>query len=105
MKNCKTDALVEEYIEGRELYVGVVGNRRLQTFPVWEMIFKNLPDDVPNIATRRVKWDAAYQKELGVETEAAKGLSKSPSKRPFPSSANGSSACCRSVATRAWTCG
>ena len=73
----KTDALVEEYIEGRELYVGVMGNRRLQTFPVWEMIFKNLPDDVPNIATRRVKWDAAYQKKLGVETKAAEGLSKS----------------------------
>ncbi len=73
----KTDALVEEYIEGRELYVGVMGNRRLQTFPVWEMTFKHLPDDVPNIATRRVKWDAAYQKRLGVETKAAKGLSKS----------------------------
>jgi D-alanine-D-alanine ligase len=72
----KTDALVEEYIEGRELYVGVVGNRRLQTFPVWEMIFKHLPEDVPNIATRRVKWDTAYQKKLGIDTEAAKGLSK-----------------------------
>ncbi len=72
-----TDALVEQYIEGRELYVGIIGNRRLQTFPVWEMVFNNLPDDIPNIATRRVKWDAAYQKKLGVETEAAKGLSKS----------------------------
>ena len=72
----KTDALVEEYIEGREFYVGVVGNRRLQTFPVWEMIFKNLPDDVPNIATRRVKWDAAYQKQLGIDTQAAEGCRK-----------------------------
>ena len=73
----KTDALVEEFIEGRELYVGVMGNRRLQTFPVWELIFKHLPDDVPNIATRRVKWDAEYQKRLGVETKAARGLTKS----------------------------
>ncbi len=54
----KTDALVEEYIEGRELYVGVMGNRRLQTFPIWEMLFKKMPEDVPNIATRTVKWDA-----------------------------------------------
>ncbi len=77
LEELQTDVLVEEYIEGRELYVGVMGNRRLQTFPVWEMIFKHLPDDVPNIATRRVKWDAAYQKRLGVETEAAQGLSKS----------------------------
>ena len=73
----KTDALVEEYIEGRELYVGVLGNRRLQTFPVWEMLFKNLPDDVPNIATARVKWDIAHQKKLGIETEAAQGISQS----------------------------
>ena len=66
----KTDALVEEFIEGRELYVGVLGNRRLQTFPVWEMVFKNLPPDIPNIATRRVKWDTAYQQEVGIETRA-----------------------------------
>ena len=72
----KTDALVEEFIEGRELYVGVVGNRRLQTLPIWEMTFKNLPDDVANIATRRVKWDTAYQKKLGVETNAAEDISK-----------------------------
>lgn len=71
----KTDALVEEFIEGRELYVGVLGNRRLQTLPIWEMIFKNLPADIPNIATRRVKWDAAYQKEVGLLTQAATGLS------------------------------
>jgi D-alanine-D-alanine ligase len=72
----KTDALVEEYIEGREFYVGVLGNRRLQTLPVWELTFKHLPKDVPNIATRRVKWDAKHQKELGVATNAAQDLSK-----------------------------
>jgi D-alanine-D-alanine ligase len=70
----KTDALVEQFIEGREFYVAVMGNRRLQTFPVWEMIFKKLPDDVPNIATARVKWDPLYQKQLGVTTQAARGL-------------------------------
>ncbi len=72
----QTDALVEEFIEGRELYVGVLGNRRLQTLPIWEMTFANLPSDVANIATRRVKWDTAYQKKLGVQTNAAEGLSK-----------------------------
>ncbi len=73
----KTDALVEEYIEGRELYVGVLGNRRLQTLPIWEMLFKKMPEDVPRIATARVKWDEAYQKEMGIVTQAAKGLDKS----------------------------
>lgn len=72
-----TDALVEEYIEGRELYVGVIGNQRLQTFPVWEMLFQNLPPGVPNIATRRVKWDSEHQKDLGIVTEAAGDLTAS----------------------------
>jgi D-alanine-D-alanine ligase len=71
----KTDALVEEFIEGRELYVGVIGNRRLQTFPVWEMLFKNWPDDVPRIATRTVKWNTKFQKKHGIDTQAAQDLS------------------------------
>jgi D-alanine-D-alanine ligase len=70
----KTDALAEQFIEGREFYVGVIGNRRLQTFPVWEMIFRNLPENIANIATARVKWDPVYQQQLGVTTRAARGL-------------------------------
>jgi D-alanine-D-alanine ligase len=66
------DALAEEYIEGRELYVGVMGNDRLQTFPVWELLFTK--SDVPLIATRKVKWDRKYQEKLGVETSLAENL-------------------------------
>ncbi len=69
-----SDALVEEYIEGREFYVGVIGNQRLQTFPVWEMVFQNLPEDVPNIATAKVKWDEKTQKRFGIDTREAKDL-------------------------------
>lgn len=72
-ENVQSDALVEEYIEGRELYVGIVGNQRLQTFPIWELEFKK-GGDVPLIATAKVKWDYEYQKKLGVETSAAKDL-------------------------------
>ena len=36
------DAIVERYIDGRELYVGVIGNRRLTVLPVWELSFENL---------------------------------------------------------------
>ena len=70
----KTDALVEEYIEGRELYVGVLGNDRLRTFPVWEMDFGTLPEVREGIATRRVKWDRKYQKKHGIKTGLAQGL-------------------------------
>lgn len=72
----QTDALVEEYIEGRELYVGVLGNARLTTFPVWEMDFGNLNGVQARIATRAVKWDRKYQERHGISTHAAKGLSK-----------------------------
>lgn len=69
-----TDALVEEYIEGREFYVGVIGNQRLETFPIWEMVFTGLPEDVARIATAKVKWDRQYQKKYGITTTAAEGL-------------------------------
>jgi D-alanine-D-alanine ligase len=69
-----SDALVEEYIEGRELYVGVLGNDRLRTLPVWEMDFGTLPDVMAGIATRKVKWDRRYQKKHGIRTGAAQNL-------------------------------
>jgi D-alanine-D-alanine ligase len=69
-----SDALVEEYIEGRELYVGVLGNDRLKVLPVWEMSFGSLPENLPAIATRKVKWDRGYQRRYGITTAAAVDL-------------------------------
>ena len=63
-----TDAIAEEYIEGRELYVGMLGNARLTTFPVWELLFTKMPPDMPRIATGSVKWNVDYQKRWGIET-------------------------------------
>lgn len=57
-----TDAIVEEYIDGREIYVGVMGTKRLEVFPAWEIILDNLPPDAVRIATEKVKWDPSYQK-------------------------------------------
>jgi D-alanine-D-alanine ligase len=69
-----TDAIVEEYIEGRELYCGIIGNQRLQVLPVWEMTFANMPEGQHRIATERVKWSTKYQKRVGIDTGPAKGL-------------------------------
>jgi len=69
-----TDVMAEEFIEGRELYVGVLGNERLQLLPVWEMTFANWEEGQPRIATARVKWDLEYQKKKGIDTAAAKNL-------------------------------
>src|SRR5437660_5819060 len=69
-----SDALVEEYIEGRELYVGVMGNDRLTRLPVWEMVFGSMPESLAAIATRKVKWDKRYQAKYGITTHAAEDL-------------------------------
>jgi len=69
-----SDVMAEEFVPGRELYVGVLGNQRVRTFPVWELIIANLPEDTPNIATEQVKFDLEYQDKMGVRTEAAKNL-------------------------------
>lgn len=67
----QTPAIVEEFVDGRELYVGVIGNDRLQTFPVWEMSFSKMPDNNWRIATERVKWSVKYQKKHGIDTALA----------------------------------
>ena len=66
-----TDAIAERFIDGRELYVGVIGNERLQVFPVWEMQFDKMPEGVHRIATDRVKWSVKYQKKHGIRTSEA----------------------------------
>ena len=69
-----TDAIAERFIDGRELYVGVMGNERLQVFPVWEINLSKMPDGAHRIATDRVKWNVEYQKKHGIKTSAAKDL-------------------------------
>ena len=69
-----TDALVEEYIEGRELYVGILGNQRLQVLPIWELSLAGLPEEARKIATERVKWSMRYQKKHGIKSGLAKDL-------------------------------
>lgn len=67
-----TAAIVEQFVDGRELYVGVLGNERLQVFPVWEMIFTQMPENAWRIATERVKWSTKYQERHGIQTDEAR---------------------------------
>ncbi|MFT5287247.1 MAG: D-alanine-D-alanine ligase [Planctomycetota bacterium] len=71
-----TSAIAEQYIQGRELTVGVIGNDRLHVLPVWEMTFDNLPSTSEPIATARIKWDLAYQKKVGLKTHPVEGLAE-----------------------------
>jgi D-alanine-D-alanine ligase len=74
-----TAALVEQYIEGRELYVGILGNQTLQALPVWELFFKNMPEGAKRIATDRVKWSVKYQKKYGIDSGPAVDLPEAKS--------------------------
>ena len=67
-----TDVIAEQYIAGRELYVSIMGNRKLVTLPVWELCLDNLPDASARIATAKVKWDEAYRLRHNIRSLEAK---------------------------------
>jgi D-alanine-D-alanine ligase len=69
-----TAALVEQYVEGREIYVGILGNQALQAMPDWELFFTNMPEGSKRIATDRVKWSVKYQKKYGIDSGPARDL-------------------------------
>jgi D-alanine-D-alanine ligase len=72
--NVGTSLILEQYVDGRELYVGVMGNSRLQVLPVWELEMRGLRSDAPRIATRRVKWNLKFQERRGIEIGPARDL-------------------------------
>ena len=69
-----TDAIVEEYVEGRELYVAAIGNDRVRTLPVWELDFGKLSETGEAIATERVKHSLDYQRKHGIDAKRAENL-------------------------------
>jgi len=69
-----TPAIAEEYVEGREVYVGVLGNERLWALPVWELHFGNMAPGTWRIATEKVKHDPNYQERRGILHGPAKDL-------------------------------
>ena len=68
------DVIAEEYIAGRELYVSLMGNLRLDVFPIRELVFREVPPDEPKIATYRAKWDEEYRKRWGLQNQFAEDL-------------------------------
>lgn len=68
-----SDALVEEYIEGREFYVGALGNRTPKLLPIWELHLDRMKARW-RIASSRVKWNGAYQRRNGIRTGPARRL-------------------------------
>jgi D-alanine-D-alanine ligase len=73
-KRLNTPAIAEEFIDGREIYVGCLGNDRIQVLPVWELSFSNLADGAHAIATEKVKHDPIYQEKRGILQGPAENL-------------------------------
>lgn len=68
-------AIVEELIEGRELYVGLIGNARVEALPIVELTFGEADAGDHRIATQKAKWDEEYRKRKRIRNVFAKGLS------------------------------
>jgi D-alanine-D-alanine ligase len=60
------DAIAEEYIEGREIYVGLMGNRKLSVLPPYEIRFGNEQEEGPVLATYNVKWNKSYREKWDI---------------------------------------
>ncbi|MDD0851866.1 ATP-grasp domain-containing protein [Halobacteriovorax sp. GB3] len=66
------DALVEEFIEGRELFVGMMFQNSIKIFPAWELVFENSEQPEKEIYSNRAKFNEKYRERLGVRTKASK---------------------------------
>jgi D-alanine-D-alanine ligase len=77
-----TAAIAEQYIEGRELYVSVLGNNRLRALPVWELKFGTMGGQgARQIATEKAKHDPGYQERVGIVDGPADDLAPELSAR------------------------
>lgn len=70
-QNLNQDAIIEEFIEGREFYVGITGNKKLSSFPIWELQFNNVEEPCKEIYSSRAKWNKDYRKRKGIDSGLA----------------------------------
>ena len=65
------DAIVEEFIAGKEIYVGVLGNIKLSNLPLWELRFENVDEPEKEIYSEQAKWNKKYRKRKGIHSQVA----------------------------------
>ena len=75
------DAIAEQYIDGRELYVSILGNTKLTVLPFRELTFSNTENGIQRMATYRVKWDFNYRDRWGIDYQFARNLPDGLSER------------------------
>lgn len=77
----QSDAIAEQFIAGREVYVSVLGNDRLRVLPLMELDMSQLPDESPRIATERVKFELEYQDKHEIKIAEPKDLDEATVKQ------------------------
>ena len=76
-----SDAIVESFIEGDDIYISLMGNNKVSVFPILELDFKNVPDGMFKIATSRVKWNKEYQKKYSITVKETNKLDEEAKKK------------------------
>jgi D-alanine-D-alanine ligase len=79
-RTTNSTAIAEQFIDGREIYVGVMGNNRITSLPAWEFAMTKKGNDKPLIASDRAKWDPEYQRQVGLKTGPARLSKKTKAK-------------------------
>lgn len=72
--NFDSPVLIEEFVEGREMYVGVLGNQHPEALPVIELDLSKLPEGTPRIAGAEVKWGKGTRAYRDTKSAVAEGL-------------------------------
>jgi D-alanine-D-alanine ligase len=73
--NFDSPVLIEEYIDGREMYVGIIGNDKAEALPIVELDLSKLPDGTPRIAAAEVKWGKGTKAYKDTKSALATDLS------------------------------
>lgn len=73
-ESIQTDAIVDEFIEGREFYLAIMGNDKPVDFPLWELDFGELKKSHQKIATRNTKWNESYRNKHKIDVLPAKDV-------------------------------
>ena len=74
-------ALIEEYIEGREIYAAILGNDNPEVLPMVELDLSKLPKGTPKIAGKEVKWEKETEAYKVTKSAPAEDLDEATTKR------------------------
>jgi len=77
----ESPALIEEYIEGREIYAGIIGNQSPEVLPLVELDLSRLPAGMPRVAGTEVKWEKESEAYKATKSAPAEDLDEATTER------------------------